>query len=269
MPADFRFAACNEIFGDMPLADICRTVRQIGYTGLELTPHPFAEQKLTPAEVHRMIADAGLTFVGLHWLLVSPPGLNITSSDEIVLRRSWDHVRRMIDACTPGCTVVIGSPKQRSSAGPDDRHRARKVLVDELAAVAPHAQAAEVSLLIEPIPRSETDLVNTLFEAVEIASEIGSPAIATMFDVHNAADETVSHAELIQRFSGYIRHIHLNELDGAEPGTGDYDFPSLFRALESANYAGWISVEAFDFSRPGEQIASTALDCLLAASNRN
>jgi sugar phosphate isomerase/epimerase len=83
-----------------------------------------------------------------------------------------------------------------------------------------------------------------------------------MFDTHNAVKEKDSHPELIRRYAPYIQHVHVNEMDGREPGTGDYDFQSLLAALSAAKYAGWVSLEAFDFSRDSRQVAEQSLNYL-------
>jgi sugar phosphate isomerase/epimerase len=273
MPADFRFAVCSEMFGEMPFPEVCRNAQQIGYKGIELTPHLFTERQQYPRDIRDQIVDAGLAFVGIHWLLVSPPGLHITSPDPETVRKSWDHVRRMVDICAElaGCNenengiVVIGSPKQRSSQGGSDQKRAMDLFVHELAHLAPFAESRGVTLLIEAIPSRETDVVNCLSDAVAIVRQIGSPAVETMFDVHNAADETEPDPELIRRFCSHIRHVHVNEKNGAEPGCGDYDFEALLTALGNVEYRRWVSVESFDFSRPGVEIATTAMDRLKTA----
>ena len=61
--------------------------------------------------------------------------------------------------------------------------------------------------------------MNTLDQAVALVREIDSPAVETMFDVHNTEAETLSAPELIDRYIPIIRHVHLNEMDGRRPGT--------------------------------------------------
>jgi sugar phosphate isomerase/epimerase len=102
-------------------------------------------------------------------------------------------------------------------------------------------------------------VVQTLEEAVGIVEEINSPAIQTMFDVHNAIDESDPHAELIERNFAHIRHVHVNELDGRHCGAGDYDFRPILEALNRLSYNGWISLEAFDFSYGPERLAAESL----------
>jgi sugar phosphate isomerase/epimerase len=119
--------------------------------------------------------------------------------------------------------------------------------------------------LLEPLSPAQTDVVTTLAEATAIVKQIGSPAIQTMFDVHNAVDEQEPHIRLIREFAPYIRHVHVNEYDGREPGTGNYDFGGLLATLADLNYSGWVSLEAFDFSRDPVEVAGRSLHYLLNA----
>jgi len=280
VPAGYRFATCNELFQKMPLADACRLVSQLGYRGFEIAPFTLGEDPAAisteqRAEVRKTIADEGLEFAGLHWLLTAPPGLQIVTTDESVRRYSWNYVRLLIDLCadlaTPGArhrpVVVFGSPKQRTSVLGSSGAEATQFFRQGMAEVAPHAESRGVTLLVEALSPSQTDVVTSLAEAVSIVQQIGSPAVQTMFDVHNAIDETESHTVLIERYFPHIRHVHVNEMDGREPGMGDYDFLILLRKLAELNYDGWVSLEAFDFSRDARDVAARAIQTLQAAQS--
>jgi D-psicose/D-tagatose/L-ribulose 3-epimerase len=280
MAVPFRFAICNEIFGETPFPTVCEQVSEFGYQGLEVAPHTLAEDATTLTaeqriELSQQMEDAGLQFVGLHWLLVSPPGLHITTADEALRRKSWDYVHRAIDLCADLAgerspekgVIVFGSPKQRSTEGKMTPRQAIDTFTHELAHAAPHAETRGVTLLLEALSPRQTDVVNCLGDAVAIIRQIGSPAVQTMFDVHNAIDEKDSHSELVRRFFPHIRHVHVNELDGEEPGRGDYDFPQLLGALNDLGYRGWVSVEAFDFSRDPGEIAGGAITRLKASES--
>jgi sugar phosphate isomerase/epimerase len=151
--------------------------------------------------------------------------------------------------------MVFGSPKQRSTQGIGVGEATRH-FVDGLAEVAPQAEARGVTILVEALPVAQSDVVNTLAEAAAIVKEIGSPAIRTMFDTHNAVNETEPHATLVDRYFDLIRHVHINELDGRHPGTGRYDFGSVLDVLRRRNYRHWVSLEAFDFTPGADTIAA-------------
>ncbi len=264
----------------MPLAEQCRLVRQLGYDGFEMAPFtlgddPAAISPRQRSEVRQTIAGNGLEFVGLHWLLMAPPGLQIVTNDAALRQNSWNYVRRLIDLCSdlvgPNArqrpVVVFGSPKQRSSVPGSSAAEATKNFVEGMASVAPHAESSEVTLLVEALSPSQTDVVTSLAEAVAIVMQIGSPAVQTMFDVHNAIDETEPHTQLIERYLPYIRHVHVNEMDGREPGMGDYNFLILLKKLADVGYNGWVSLEAFDFSRDARDVAERAIKTLKAAES--
>jgi D-psicose/D-tagatose/L-ribulose 3-epimerase len=69
-------------------------------------------------------------------------------------------------------------------------------------------------VLIEALAPHLSDVVTTLDEAVAIVKQIGSPAIQTMFDTHNAVKESQPHGTLIKKYARHIRHVHINEMDG-------------------------------------------------------
>lgn len=245
---------------------MCRSIRAIGYTGIEIAPFTLAEspQDLLPAvrrEYRDLIVSEGLSFVGLHWLMVSPEGLHVTTPDRELRERSWAHIYDLIDLCADlgdDGIMVFGSPKQRSTQA-IPVSEATKNYTEGLAGVAPHAESRGVTILVEALPRNQSDVINTLSEAAEIVHEIGSPAVRTMFDTHNAADETESHAAVVERYFDLIRHVHVNEMDGRHPGTADYDFKSIFSTLRRLGYGHWISLEAFDFTPGAENIATESL----------
>ena len=101
--------------------------------------------------------------------------------------------------------------------------------------------------------------------AAQIVAGIGSPHVQTMFDTHNAIDETEPHAELVARHWDRIGRIHVNELDGSHPRPGGgYDFKSVLQVAKERAYGGWVSLEAFDFSPGAETIVNELIAYLQA-----
>jgi len=268
----FRQAMCNEAFNRWPFADACQAMRKAGYEGIEIAPFTLAEDPATITAAQRReyrntMESAGLKFVGLHWLMISPKGLHVTTPDIALREKSWTHIRSLIDLCAdlgPGGIMVFGSPAQRAATGGSTPAEATRRYIDGLASVAPHALERGVTALVEALPRGQCDVVLTLQEAAGIVREIGSPAIRTMFDTHNAVDEVEPHAALVEKYFDVIRHVHVNEMDGGYPGTGNYDFRPVLEKLRRRGYGGWVSLEAFDFKPGAEKIANDSLRYLEA-----
>lgn len=274
MPYPFRHAICNEAFEKWDFRDACRFIRGAGYDGIEIAHFTLADDPASISadrrrELARIIEDEGLQFAGLHWVMVAPKGLHVTTADDALRQRSWDHIRHLIDLCGdlksqggPDGVVVFGSPKQRSTTGGATREEATKRFAEGFASVASQAESRRVTVLIEALPVAQSDVVQTLDEAASMVRQIASPAIQTMFDVHNAIDEAEPHAALVEKHFELIRHVHVNELDGGHCGTGSYDFRPVLETLKRLSYQGWISLEAFNFEAGPERIATESIQHL-------
>ena len=79
-----------------------------------------------------------------------------------------------------------------------------------------------------------------------------------MFDVHNAIDEAEPHAALVDRYFDYIRHVHVNELDGRHCGAGNYDFKPVLDVLQRRGLRGLGLARSIRFharrGTPGQRI---------------
>jgi D-psicose/D-tagatose/L-ribulose 3-epimerase len=265
-----RLAICSETFAPSSFAEACRLARRIGYAGVEiqpshLDPDPVALPAARRREIRRLLDAEGLACPAFHSLLGSPPGLHLTSPDRALRRRSWDYLAGLVELAaeiSPGSVLVLGSARQRYAVGRVSVGQALAWLREGLAWLAPRAERAGVTVLLEPLAPHLCNVVNTLEEALRIVRAVGSPALATILDTHNTVAETEPVGVLLERYGSWIRHVHLNEYDGSAPGRGAYPFAELLRALRQHRYDGWLSVELFDFTPDGETVAREAFHYL-------
>ena len=137
--------------------------------------------------------------------------------------------------------------------------------INHVAIAVPDLEAAGVTLCVEALPLDQCDVIVTLDRAAEIVDEIASPNVQTMFDSHNAVDETEPHGQLVQGHWAKIRHIHVNELDGSYPRpSGSYDFKPVLQVARDRRFGGWVSMEVFDFSPGAEKIVNDSIKYLRA-----
>lgn len=271
-----RIALCNEVLSPLVFAQQCELAARLGYQGLEIAPFTLGDQphRLSESvriETRRAAADAGLSIVGLHWLLKTPEGLSITSEDVEVRRQTMDVLLRMIELCADlgGGVLVHGSPAQRRlPAGPADDPAvlaARQRAFDAFQFVAQSARQSGVVYCIEPLAQPEANFINTVEEAAQIVRRIGQPSLCTMLDCCAAARaESVPVHEVLERWlpSGLIAHIQLNDPNMRAPGQGELDFKPILRTLQRHGYAGWMSVEPFEYVPDGPGCAASAITYL-------
>jgi len=265
-----RFAICSETFAGMSFAETCQAARRAGYEGIEIEPAQLSDDPagLPPArrrELRRMMESEGLGYVGLHAFLKAPAWLHLTTPDTAVRLRTWDYFASLIELAADlgeKPLMVLGSGKQRAAVDGVTPEDAVAWLTEGLRKMAPLAEQSGVCILLEPVAPHLCNIVNTLAEAMAIVRGIGSPAVQTIFDTHNTAAEKEPLEDLIRRYFGSIRHVHLNEMDGRRPGAGRFPFERILHAFDDLNYAGWLSVEVFDFKPDGETVARLAREHL-------
>lgn len=268
----FNYAMCNESMGKLSWAEQCQIVGNAGYKGIEVAAFTLVKEgvrEITPAERKQMISimeDSGIECVGLHWLLAPPPkGLHFTTPDAAVRRKTIAYLDRLIDFCGDlgGPYMIFGSPKQRNTVG-IPAGQARKYFAEGLAHVAGHAQERGVKILIEPLGKSVTDVVNTMAEALQLAQQVNHPAVQIMFDFHNTTDETEPFDVLLKKYYNRIYHVHVQEMDGKHLGTRTAvdDYVKAFQVLKDLEYDKWVSLEVFDFFPGGKKIAEESMRVL-------
>ena len=270
-------SVCNELYGETEFVEACRSIKRAGWDGIEIAPFTLMQNATRlPVERRREVRDIivseGLRFVGLHWLTVGPEGLQVTTPDRAVRQHSWDYVRGLVELCADlrpagatGGVMVFGSPAQRRAVGGLSREQAEANYVEGVCSIVPDLEAAGVTLCVEALPLDQCDVIVTLDRAAEIVDEIASPSVQTMFDSHNAIDETEPHGQLVRRHWEKIRHIHVNELDGSYPRpNGGYDFKPVLQVARDREFGGWVSMEVFDFSPGAEEIVNRSIQYLRA-----
>lgn len=271
-----KFALCNEVLQPLPFEQHCRIAAQLGYHGLEVAPFTLAASPMdiTDAQAKlfaRIAEDAGLEITGLHWLLVAPAGLSISSEDAALRMRTLGVMIRLVELCVlmGGRYLVHGSPQQRSTPEASSREQALARVTDCFARVAPVAQRHGVTYCIEPLSPRETDVINTVAEAARIVDEVGSPALRTMIDCSAAAQvEADPIPALMEKWirSGHVAHVQLNDPNRRGPGQGELRFgpilATLARLQREGVYRGAVAVEPFDYVPDGPGCAARAIGYL-------
>ncbi len=267
-----KFALCNEVLAPLPFPEQCRIAAALGYMGLEVAPYTVCEDPAAMSdgearELGRIAADHGLLITGLHWLLVKPAGLSITSADAATRARTVAFMRRLTKLCAAmgGKYLVHGSPRQRMIDPGQAKTAAVARATETFAAAGAAARDNGVIYCIEPLSADQTPLINTVAEAAAIVQTVGNPHLRTMIDTSSAGlAESESVAALIARWipTGLIAHVQVNDPNRRGPGQGAMKFAPILRALNEAAYSGVVAVEPFDYVPDGMGSAAHAIGYL-------
>ncbi|MFP6737191.1 MAG: hypothetical protein VCD34_00475, partial [Planctomycetota bacterium] len=100
----FKYALCSEVFSS-PLDETIASIAGAGFDGIEIAPFNAGEsvEDVSSGEralLRQQAADAGVEIIGLHWLLVSPPGLHLTTEDSCVRKETTSYLQALALFCS-------------------------------------------------------------------------------------------------------------------------------------------------------------------------
>ncbi len=265
-----KYAICQELYEDWDWERQCRFSAELGYTGLELAPFTLAPRITdvpleTRANMRKQAENAGLTIIGLHWLLAKTEGLHLTTANPDVRSETADYLAALGNACADfgGDLMVFGSPPQRNLQDGVTREEAYQNAAEVFRACMPAIADRGVRICMEPLTSKETDFVNTCSEAMELIAMVDHPNFCLHQDVKAMLGaESEPLPDLIAKYAPHVGHFHVNDTNLLGPGMGETDYAPILKALHATKYAGWISVEVFDYSPGCETIARNSIEYL-------
>ncbi|MBX2997237.1 MAG: TIM barrel protein [Caldilineaceae bacterium] len=160
----------------------------------------------------------------------------------------WPAAQRYVDEAlrrvhTIGAwLVVFGSGGARNVPDGFDRVEADAQLVRFLQIVAAVAEPLGVTVVIEPLNRLESNVINDVPAGVRLAQQVDSPSIQVLADLYHMQMDGEP-LENVEIHRSWIRHIHVADSGRFAPGTGEYPYAEFFRMLHRIGYDGMISVE--------------------------
>jgi hydroxypyruvate isomerase len=230
------------LFTEVPFLDRFGHARRAGFEFVEYQfPYPYA-----PAELKQRLDDHGLRQVLFNlpagdWA-AGDRGIGAAPGREAEFRRGV--------ATAIAYARALGVPRLNCLAGTHVSGRSEQehwqTLVQNARfaaqALAPHG----LELLIEPINRSDIPgfVLNRSGDALRLLDEVGLPNVRLQYDAYHAQREEGELAATITRNLARIGHIQIADNPGRhQPGTGEINFPFLFRRLDELNYPGFVGLE--------------------------
>ena len=109
----------------------------------------------------------------------------------------------------------------------------------------PRAAEHEITIAIEPLNKSEDNLINSVAAGAAIVDAVEHPNIKLLADFYHMFHDDEATAD-VAKVGSRLVHTHLADLGRVAPGfadAGEADFVGFFRALEAANYHARCSFE--------------------------
>ncbi len=241
-----RFAAnLSMLFCEQPLAERFAAAARAGFTAVEIQ-FPY---ELPAAQIAGLLREHQLQLV-LH---------NLPAGDWAGGERGIACHPDRVDEFRAGVALAIdyatalGCPQLNCLAGiapsgvPEAEVRA--IFVANLRHAAAELKRAGLKLLVEPINTVDIPgfYVSRTVQALALLDEacaLGADNVFLQYDVYHAQRMEGDLGNTLTRHLPRIAHVQIADNPGRhEPGTGEINYPWLFRHLDALGYSGWVGCE--------------------------
>jgi sugar phosphate isomerase/epimerase len=219
-------------------------ISKLGYDGFELF-------LLNPSSIradwlNRKRKEYGLevSAVGTG-LLYTRLGLSFSSPDSEVRRKAVEKFKEYIDLSSKlSAPVIVGSVRGRC----EKKHEGLKHFRECLQECQTYAEEHSTLLLLEPMNRYETNLINTVEQAIDFVQDLKDFKI--LADTFHMNIEEVSLSQALLRAGERLHHLHLADSNRLAPGRGHLNFQEILCTLRSMKFGGFVSAEILPWPDP-------------------
>jgi len=238
-----RFAAnLSMLYTEVPFLDRFERAARSGFTAVEVQ-FPYAFEA---SEIRRRLDDLGLVMV-LHNLpagdwAAGDRGIACQPERSAEFRAGVDRAIEFAQAlgvsqlnCLAGVAPAGTPPAQ-----------VRETMLSNLAFAAAALKRHDLRLLIEPVNTFDVPgfLVHRTQQALDLIRQTDADNVFVQFDIYHAQRMEGELAATLQKHLPHIGHVQIADNPGRhEPGTGEINYPFLFKHLDRIGYAGWVGCE--------------------------
>lgn len=231
-------------------------LREIGYTGIEVAPSRIWHdtwRELKPRDIEnyrRTIEAADLSVVGLHSLVFDHPELQLFG-DPASVKMTLDFMTHLSSVCRDlgGRTLIWGGGRKRGAV-PQETAFLRAV--EFMQTLCDSTSGHGTVFCFEPLGPSDSDFINSLFDAIEINYAVNRDNIKIQADAKALVENDEVRRNIFEAIADQIVHFHANE-----PGldvigrSGTVDHGAIGDLLRAIHYNGYVSAEQRMLSNSG------------------
>ena len=227
------------------LEEGCAQAAALGFDAIEIFPR--SAEELDARCVKRLLSEHNLKLAamgtGAGWLVKK---LRLTDPDATVRRNAQQFIGAIVDfAGSFHAPAIIGSMQGGHFTDSLHRNQALYWLAEALEQLGPRAHALSVPLLLEPLNRYETGLLNDIASTIEFLDKLRTKNVKILADLFHMNIEEASMADALRNAGRRIGHVHFADSNRRAAGFGHTDIAPIVQALRENEYEGCLSAEIF------------------------
>jgi sugar phosphate isomerase/epimerase len=270
-----KLAYSTNAFKRYSLNEAIRMIAEIGYEGIEVLcdlPHAY------PPIFQDKEIDSFKNQIAKFRLDISNLNAFTLYSISDVYHPSWiedDKISREIRIThTINCIKLakkIGAKNISTEPGGPlierntNMKHLEKLFLEGLYRVVPIAEQENIKILIEPEPNL---LLENSDQFLNFIENFSTDNVRLNFDIGHFYCVGEDPTEIIYKLSEYIEHFHLADIASNRihnhliPGEGSINFRSVFKAIDSIGYKGYVTVELYPYQLCPKEAGKKAYEYL-------
>lgn len=218
-------------------------VQEAGYDYVELPVSTVRPE--SPDTEFEPVRDKILSFdiAPEAWGGLLPRDMKVTGPEvdkyrvERYLRTAFERIEEL-----GGDIVVFGSATARRVPEGFPLDEARDQIVEFVTLAGLIAGSCGITIAVAPVNKNESNIINTLAEAVELTRAIDHPFVKVMADVYQMVEQGESFQDVIDAGNELV-HVHTADTGKGYPGSGAFDHAGFFEVLRTIGYNDRMTVD--------------------------
>jgi hydroxypyruvate isomerase len=226
------------VFQELPFEQRLEKIAEAGYSAAELVDEFKKWTKQDYDRVRRKKRELGMTFDASAGITRS---LCDSAQRDALLQEIRDILPRMEELECRRLILLSGDRVSGMS-----RAQMHASCVEGLKRAEEIAGNASVELLLENIDLEENPkyFLTSVAEGFEIVREVGNPRVKIVYDFFH---EQIAEGNLLAKLEkniSLVGLVHIADVPGRhEPGTGEINYPNIYRKLAELGYNKYIAME--------------------------
>jgi D-psicose/D-tagatose/L-ribulose 3-epimerase len=239
-----KFSICSWTFGDIPLEKTMEFVAKTGYDGIEIRA---AVDDYNWNDIRKHAKNLDLEISGLTgdtgWPNEEQDLANASADNR---KKAVAYFERQIEAVKEVggeylvvCPSAVGKTAPMGAPGED-----WKWSVDSVQKLTRKAEELDITLVIEPLNRYESCLVNTGAQGVSFVEEVNHPKVKMLLDSYHMNIEDPDLESPFLDAGNKLHILHVADSNRQAIGRGHIDFAPFISGIKKAEFDGYVVVEA-------------------------
>lgn len=245
-----KYAQSSAVYFNYSLPYAIQNLHELGYQGIEIwggRPHMYRNDfDESIDEIVSVLKHYDMEVCNFIPAQFRYPSV-LCSGNEHVRMASVDYIKLAMDNA-----LKVGSPTVSLCPGmtlfDEDLKLGWNQLVRSFQELAEYAKEKDLTLLIEPAHKFETNHILTVEDGLRMIDTLKSDQFGILLDVGHAHLNGENFHDIFRQCQGIPLHIHIDDNHGDVdshliPGKGTIDFKNFFQAAKEYKYDGFLSTE--------------------------